>query len=213
MNFKDIQYPFLSTKLGKVMFFLLSLIFVGSVGLDQVSKRHAQSSLLKWESADNIKAYKSTYVPVFTIGNESSEGQFFTLRFNYKRNTGAAFSMLAELEDHYRVPFFYIITLIAVIFIAFYLKTLPINYHLTRLGLVLMLSGAIGNFLDRLNFGYVIDFFDTEWRMLGWHVDFAVFNVADVAINLGVICFLIEAVLPKKPLELDFYGKPLIKSK
>ena len=48
------------------------------------------------------------------------------------------------------VPFFYFVTLLAVVFVAYYLKTLPLNFHITRLGLVLILSGAIGNFLDRV---------------------------------------------------------------
>lgn len=213
MMFKGVAFPLLATKTGKIMFLLLGLVFLGSIGLDQVSKRHAQSTLMVWEHSENIKLYKSTFVPVITLGDEEGDQSYFTLRFNYKRNTGAAFSMLADLEDHYRVPFFYGITFIAVVFIMFYLKTLPLNYHLTRLGLVFMLSGALGNFMDRVSFGYVIDFFDTEWRIFGWQHDFAVFNVADVAINLGVICFILEALLRKKPLDLDLKGRPVLKSK
>ena len=209
---RKIKFPFLSTKVGKVMSLMLVLVFFGSVGLDQVSKWHAHDVLLKYENPDNVKQFKSTWYDVFHIGDETrTGGNFFSLRFHYQRNTGAAFSMLADWDDKYRVPFFYGITLIAVFFISYYLKTLPLNFHITRLGLVLMLSGAIGNFLDRLNIGYVIDFLDTEWRLFGWHVDFAVFNIADVAINLGIICFVIEALRRKKPLDVDFFGDRLIR--
>ncbi|NRA63521.1 MAG: signal peptidase II [Pseudobacteriovorax sp.] len=213
MNLKSITFPFLSNPLGKIMSVLLCLVFFGSVGLDQVSKQHAQNTLLKWESPDNIKKFRSSSYDVFHIGDERKIDGFFSLRFNYQRNTGAAFSMLADWDDRYRIPFFYAVTVIAVIFISFYLKTLPLNYNLTRLGLVLMLSGAIGNFLDRVNIGYVIDFLDTEWRIFGWYVDFAVFNIADVAINLGIIFFILEAITRKKPMEVKFDGSRVTTAK
>ena len=60
--------------------------------------------------------------------------------------------------------------------------------------MVLILSGALGNFLDRLTLGYVIDFIDVEWQILGWRHDFAVFNVADIAINIGVLFFIADIV-------------------
>lgn len=212
---KKIKFPFLSTSLGKIMGLMLLLVFVGSIGLDQVSKWHAHDVLLKWEDPENIKRFKTSWVDVLHVGDETrSSGDFFSLRFHYQRNTGAAFSMLADWDDQFRVPFFYGITVLAVFFIAYYLKTLPLNFHITRLGLVLMLSGAIGNFLDRINVGYVIDFLDTEWRLLGWHVDFAVFNIADVAINLGIVCFVVEALRRKKPVDVDFWGNRIaIKNK
>ena len=115
--------------------------------------------------------------------------------------------MLADLDDELRVPFFYGVTILAVIFVAYYLKTLPLNFHITRLGLVLILSGAIGNFLDRVTLGYVIDFLDVDWNIMGMKHDFAVFNIADVAINLGIICFIVESLLRRKPMEVTFKGE------
>lgn len=204
---KQIQFPLLSTKLGKLMFIALSLVFLGSVGLDQVSKRHAHDKLLLNENPNNIRQFASGSYHVFTLGNLS--GDYFRFKFQYQRNTGAAFSMLADLDDAFRVPFFYGVTLLAILFVAYYLKTLPLNHHITRLGLVFILSGAIGNFLDRVFLGYVIDFLDTDWNLFGWRHDFAVFNIADVAINLGIICFIIEALLRRKPIEVDFKGQRL----
>ena len=207
---KDIKFPFLSTPLGKYMALALTLVFIGSVGLDQVSKRHSHATLLQWEHPTNIKQFTPGFYHVFTIGNSTTEkgekGEYFRLKFQYQRNTGAAFSMLADLDDTYRIPFFYGVTLIAILFVAYYLKTLPLNYHVTRLGLVLILSGAIGNFLDRITLGYVIDFLDVDWRIFGAYHDFAVFNIADVAINLGIACFIIEALLRRKPMEVTFQG-------
>jgi signal peptidase II len=59
---------------------------------------------------------------------------------------------------------------------------------LSRVGLTLVLGGAIGNLIDRVTLGYVIDFFDVYWR--GWH--FWAFNVADAAISVGVCLMLLE---------------------
>ncbi|SMF20518.1 signal peptidase II [Pseudobacteriovorax antillogorgiicola] len=213
---KNIRFPFLSTRIGKLMFLALTLVFLGSVGLDQVSKRHAHGTLLTWEHETNKRQFRTDSYHVFTLGEVRTEdnqrGEYFRFKFQYQRNTGAAFSMLADLDDTYRVPFFYAVTLIAIFFVSYYLKTLPLNYHVTRLGLVLILSGAIGNFLDRVVFGYVIDFLDVDWNLFGWHHDFAVFNIADVAINLGIICFIIESLLRKKPVEVTLQGE-LIASK
>ena len=105
---KNIKFPFLSTKPGKLMFLALTLVFIGSVGLDQVSKRHAHSTLLKWEHPTNIRQFQPASFPVFTIGETSladdgTVNPFFRFKFQYQRNTGAAFSMLADLDDSLRM--------------------------------------------------------------------------------------------------------------
>ena len=110
--------------------------------------------------------------------------------------------MFSDWDDSIRVPFFYGVTVLAVIMIGFYLYGNPLNFHLTRFGMVMILSGAIGNFLDRVLWGYVIDFIDTEWYIFGWHHDFAIFNVADVAINIGVISILLEIIIRRKDAEV-----------
>ncbi len=88
--------------------------------------------------------------------------------------------MLSEINDKVRVPLFYGITVLAVILIGGYLRTTPYHHRFTRLGLIFILSGALGNFLDRIHRGYVVDFVDTEWRIFGWQHHFAIFNIADV---------------------------------
>ena len=77
----------------------------------------------------------------------------------------------------------------------------------------MILSGALGNFIDRVLLGYVIDFVDVDWVLYTWHHDFAVFNVADIAINIGIIAFLLESLLPKKPLMVsDIESSPQAQS-
>lgn len=99
-------------------------------------------------------------------------------RLTLVRNTGAAFGLFRD-----QTVIFILISAIAIIFIGFYLikkrKTTPIapleNFFLT--GLSLILGGAIGNLIDRLRFGYVVDFIDLRF----WPV----FNVADSCITIG----------------------------
>lgn len=202
------DFPFLRTSRGKQIALSLFLVFVSTIIIDQVSKRHAHNTLLVEESPTNLDQYRSRYVEVGTIGNESIDpavkSDFVRLKMHYQRNRGAAFSMLANLDDKIRIPFFYAVTVFSVLYIFYYLRTLPINYHLTRFGLVMIMAGAIGNFIDRIIQGYVIDFVDVSWSIFGWRHDFAVFNVADIAINIGIIAFILEMILKRKPVYAAF---------
>ncbi len=182
---------------GLVVVLSLIAVFLGSVGLDQASKAHMHRDLLEWEDPEDTDRYLGRKRSLVTLGNRFSNqqgeaGPYIGMGWQYSRNKGAAFSMFSGIDDKYRVPMFYAITFIAVILIYFYLKSTPFDHYLTRYGLVLVLSGAIGNFLDRLHRGYVVDFIDVDWRIFGWQHDFAIFNVADVAINIGVICLLLD---------------------
>jgi len=207
-----VQFPFLRTARGKQIALALFLVFVSTLIIDQVSKRHAHRTLLTEESGTNLDLYRSSYYDVGTLGKESLDPAnptpFARLKFHYQRNRGAAFSMLANLDDKIRIPFFYAVTIFSVLYIMFYLKSLPINYHLTRFGLVMIMAGAIGNFIDRIIQGYVIDFVDVSWNIFGWRHDFAVFNVADIAINIGIIAFILEMLLRRKPVYAVFQEMP-----
>lgn len=207
-----IQFPFLKTARGKQIALSLFLVFISTVFIDQVTKRHAHNTLMVEESATNLDQYRSRYVEVGTLGTESLDpavkSDFIRLKMNYQRNRGAAFSMLATMADHIRIPFFYAVTVFSVLYILYYLRTLPINFHLTRFGLVMIMGGAIGNFIDRVIQGYVIDFVDVSWSIFGWRHDFAVFNVADIAINIGIIAFILEMLIKRSPLYATFQKVP-----
>ncbi len=182
--------------------FSLVFVFIGAVGLDQVTKIHAHKDLLVWEDASDDSLFRGKKVFIFSVGVKDPPPEvtprYFGFNLQYSRNKGAAFSMLSDLKDQIRVPLFYGITILAVILIVFYLRSTPIEHIMTRYGLILILSGAIGNFLDRVHRGYVVDFVDVDWNILGWRHDFAIFNVADVAINIGVICLIIDMIIHRK---------------
>jgi signal peptidase II len=114
---------------------------------------------------------------------------------NYVRNQGAAWGTLSAVADKYRIPFFYAVTVLAcIVIIVFFLNT-PADQLRSRYALILIFAGAIGNFLDRLRLGYVIDWIDVHWNVAGWRYFFPNFNIADVGITVGVLFLLVDIVL------------------
>jgi signal peptidase II len=115
---------------------------------------------------------------------------FVTPYFNltYVHNTGAAFSFLSEAGGWQRW-FFAGLALVISGVIAVWLARLKQHETLLAVALSLVLGGAIGNLIDRLAYGYVIDFLDVYYQT--WH--WPAFNVADSAITLGVILMLLES--------------------
>ncbi len=111
---------------------------------------------------------------------------FFNL--TYIRNTGAAFGLLAKAPESFRIPFFIMIPLIALTVIVLIFKKAKDTELLMVTALSLIMGGAIGNFIDRLRFNYVIDFLDLHW----WErYHWPAFNVADSSIVVGVIILIL----------------------
>ncbi|KAF1023167.1 MAG: Lipoprotein signal peptidase [Paracidovorax wautersii] len=119
------------------------------------------------------------------------EGTRITGFFNIVRahNPGAAFSFLAE-HDGWQRWFFTVIGVGASAFIVWLLRK-PGNSRLFSYALAGIMGGALGNVVDRLMHGYVVDFLDFHWA--GWH--YPTFNVADIAITLGAACLILDEIL------------------
>ncbi|MEZ4742498.1 MAG: signal peptidase II [Bdellovibrionota bacterium] len=177
----------------------LFIILIGSVGFDQVSKIHAEEKLMVYQDENNLKNYHGRQYPIWSTGAPvAEEGKtpfYLSFNFNYVRNQGAAWGFLSDTHDSFRIPFFYMVTLIAVIAIGLYFKNTPLSHRLQRFALVSVFSGAVGNFLDRVRLGYVIDWIDVRWNLFGWSYNFPNFNFADSAITLGVGCLLVDAII------------------
>ena len=141
--------------------------------LDQVSKYAIRT---------NFELYESVAVIV---------GSF---NLTYIENTGAAFGFLSNVSFPFKTTILALAATIALLFIAFYMVTLPSSQWIARTGLSCILGGAMGNLIDRITTGAVVDFIDLYWR--GWH--FWAFNVADTAITVGVILMIVDLFLTGK---------------
>ncbi len=109
------------------------------------------------------------------------------LQIIYVRNLGAAFSFLSTAGGWQRW-FFIALSILASIAIVIWISRLPKQRYLEALGLSFVLGGAIGNLVDRVLLGYVVDFIDVYYQ--SWH--WPVFNVADSAITVGVVIMIID---------------------
>ena len=99
---------------------------------------------------------------------------FLAFSFNYVRNQGqrGGFYLIGMMPIEF---LFYLVTLVVVCIIFMYLKTTPLSHRLARFTLALILSGALGNFADRIVRGYVVDFLDFRWVSLPFHVKINIF--------------------------------------
>ena len=150
-------------KLKAIYYVIYSAVILGGIGLDQLSKFLAVKLLAPIES-----------VPLW-------EG---VLHLTYVENKGAAFGLLA---DHRWV--FMSISSVAIIAIALYLYSGKNASKLFTSALMLIVSGGIGNMIDRIALGYVVDFIDFAL------IDFAVFNVADSLVCIGAGLLVLSLVL------------------
>lgn len=146
-----------------VVYFLISALLVG---LDQWSKYLTVQNISLGETKE--------FIPGF-------------LSLTHLRNTGAAWSLLEG-----KMIFFYVITVIVSVVI---INLLIKNYKKSiwySVGLSFVLAGAIGNFIDRVRLGYVVDMLQTDF------MNFPIFNVADSTLVVGVICIFIYLILDEK---------------
>jgi signal peptidase II len=105
-------------------------------------------------------------------------------------NTGAAFGILNGVEFPYKAGLMVLVACFALAAVGLYALTLPDEQRLARVGLAMILGGAIGNLVDRALTGHVVDFVDVYWRT--YH--FWAFNVADSAITVGVALMLLDVL-------------------
>jgi signal peptidase II len=154
-----------TAELKSKRFGLLALIVSTILILDQ---------LTKWQVTRTLRLHESiSIIPdLFNI--------------TYIRNSGAAFGILAGSHSGFRLVFFGITSAVALALLAtIYARLSPADW-LGQVSVAAIFGGAVGNLIDRVRFGEVIDFLD--FSLLGYH--WPAFNVADAAITVGV-CFLI----------------------
>ncbi len=161
--------------------------------------RHAPRSMFVWLGIALVILLADQFTKVLIIGSfELGDSQTVTSFFNLVRvhNSGAAFSFLSSASGWQRW-FFTAIGVGAAGFIVWLLRSHP-NQRLFCFALALVLGGAIGNVIDRVLWGYVIDFLDFHWDWLAplfYQGHFPAFNVGDSAISVGTVCLILDELL------------------
>lgn len=154
---------------------LMIILFICGLGIDQFTKFLISHNMHLMDSIDVIPG-------------------FFSIM--YVQNKGAAWSMLEG-----KINFFYIVAIFAlIVMLGFYKHQ---QNKTIRLSLVLMMSGTVGNLIDRIAFKHVVDFL--SFNIFGY--DFPVFNVADIMLVVGVIIIFINEMFGEY-----IYGRKIIKS-
>ncbi len=151
-------------------YLILSAFSGAIVALDQLTKMYVHTQFRLGESINVING-------------------FFNL--TYVRNLGAAFGILAQSNESFRTTFFLLLPPIAMMLILFILKSTPLSERAQVFALSLVFGGALGNYIDRIRFGYVVDFLD-------FHIQhryvWPAFNVADISIVVGVAILALSTV-------------------
>jgi signal peptidase II len=137
------------------------------VVLDQITKRIVASALELHDSREIVGG---------------------VLSLTHVRNRGAAFGFLSSADLPYQSFLFAALSVIALGAIAAYAIKLPATQRWPQVALALIMGGAVGNLIDRLAHGYVIDFVDVYWRVHHWPA----FNVADSCISVGVGMLILD---------------------
>jgi signal peptidase II len=109
--------------------------------------------------------------------------------FRYVENPGSAWGFLSGSASELRTPFFLLVSAAAMVFIVVYFQRTAKTQLWLRTALVLVFAGALGNFVDRARFGYVVDFVEWHWYA---KASWPVFNVADASISSGVVMMVLE---------------------
>lgn len=154
--------------------------------------RASGGSMLPWLGLALILLIADQFTKVLILGYyQLGDSTFITSFFNIVRvhNLGAAFSFLASAGGWQRW-FFTALGIGAALFIVWMLKSHS-GQKLFSFALACILGGAVGNVIDRVLYGYVVDFLDFHWR--GTH--FPAFNIADSAITIGAIALILDELL------------------
>ena len=146
------------------------LVLFGTTGsllvIDQLTKTWVDTSFALYERRVPIEFLE----PVFDL--------------TYTRNTGAAFGLFDSASN-----LFLVVALIASMVIIYYYRQIRENAWIIRVAMGMQMAGALGNAIDRIMRGYVVDFLHVHYDPVGF--DYPIFNVADMSIVIGVIVLIL----------------------
>lgn len=165
----------------KKKYIILTITVVPVLLLDLMTKAYITSTMVLHESLVVIAG-------------------FFSI--TYVRNPGAAFGFLADASPMFRSVFFLSVSLIVLVLILYYIGKSRVEEMFGNFSLSLILAGALGNMIDRLRFGEVVDFLDVYIGSHHWPA----FNVADSAISIGAVLLVIDLLKQRNEGRLSVDG-------
>ena len=161
--------------------------------------KNTSPSMLLWLGIALVVLLADQFTKLLIVGSfQLGDSQTVTSFFNLVRvhNSGAAFSMLSTASGWQRWLFTGI-GIVATFFILWLLRSHP-TQKLFCFALALVLGGAVGNVIDRIAYGHVVDFLDFHWDWLSpvfYEGHFPAFNIADSAISVGAVCLILDELI------------------
>lgn len=150
---------------------------------------------LRWLWLSFVVVILDQWAKFLVIKHLSLHGSYAVmpfLNFTLVFNTGTAFSFLS-FASGWQVGLFIALAVAVCLSILVWMRRIPRQAHWLAASLALIFGGALGNLIDRLRFGYVIDFIDAHLK--NWH--YATFNLADSAICIGVVILILHMLVVK----------------
>jgi signal peptidase II len=182
---------------GRQKWVLLAALFAALVFVDQWTKflaverlTHAFARAQEASLAERVRGFYA-FEHLESIATEPYYVWRPVWRMNYVENPGAAWGLFRGFSEAFRNAFFTAVSIAAVGFILHYYRKLRDDQRFLQLALAFVLSGAVGNFVDRVARGYVIDFVEWYW----WNrpdIRWPTFNVADSLIVVGVAMLVLH---------------------
>ncbi len=162
---------------GSPSYLFLAIVSIVTLGLDLGSKQWAERTLDMRPPLQVVDKY---------------------VDFILARNKGGAWGLLQTTSELVRRPFFLLVSALAIGFIVTLFSRLQPRQRALKWGLPLVLGGALGNVFDRIHYGWVIDFIDVHVTRGGMEHHWPTFNVADIAICVGVGLMAVDMMVGKK---------------
>jgi signal peptidase II len=174
--------PLPSARHRAAPYWFLGVVTLISLGLDLVTKEWAMGA---FEGARKSVPHQIVVVKGF-------------LSLIYAKNKGGAWGLLQNENESLRRPFFLIVSVVAIVFIVSLYRRLAPGQSALKWGLPLVLGGALGNLIDRVRYGYVVDFIDNYLTWGGVERHWPTYNVADISICIGVGLMAIDMFTPRR---------------
>lgn len=172
---------------GSPNYLFLTIVSVVTLGVDIAAKNWAEQTLSQYPF--NVSVWENHVALILA------------------RNPGGAWGFFQNASESVRKPFFLLVSAAAIVFIVSLFRRLQPKQHALRWGLPLVMGGALGNVFDRIRYGKVIDFIDVHMTYKGIDHHWPTFNVADIAICVGVGLMAVDMFTSKRGKASDPFSR------